>query len=183
MNLFDFLILGIVIGSNNFAVALALGALGQIGKRWRIMIVFGTFEFFIPLAGIWLGVTTARIIGLHSNIIGAVMLCILGIISVIGSMRNGDDDKNLTNRVTSWGGLIILSATLSLDNLLVGISIGLSDTEPLLLAATIAFFALIFTWLGIELGSESRRRWECIAKITAGLLLILVGLAVGFGML
>jgi hypothetical protein len=32
------LILGVVIGSNNLAVALALGALGQAGRRFRVML-------------------------------------------------------------------------------------------------------------------------------------------------
>jgi hypothetical protein len=41
MTLIDLLILGFVIGSNNFAVALALGALGQSSRVYRVMLVFG----------------------------------------------------------------------------------------------------------------------------------------------
>ncbi|HUG45987.1 MAG TPA: manganese efflux pump, partial [Sphingomicrobium sp.] len=53
--LVELLILGAIIGSNNFATALALGALGQKVRRWRIVLTFGLFEFFIPLLGLWLG--------------------------------------------------------------------------------------------------------------------------------
>ena len=42
-------ILGIVIGSNNFAVALTLVALGLKGYCYRVMFVFGLFEFALPL--------------------------------------------------------------------------------------------------------------------------------------
>ncbi|MGM0689749.1 MAG: manganese efflux pump, partial [Bacillota bacterium] len=83
MTLFNLVILGIVIGSNNFAVALTLGALGQSAYRYRIIFVFGVFEFIVPLAGILLGLAAARFIGLHSGIIGAVLLTGLGLFAVI----------------------------------------------------------------------------------------------------
>ena len=45
--LLQLLIIGVVIGSNNFATSLALGALGQEDKHRRILIMFGVFEFSI----------------------------------------------------------------------------------------------------------------------------------------
>ncbi len=54
----------VVICSNKFAVALTLGAMGQAPYRYRVMIVFGVFEFMIPLLGIYLGLAVARNMGL-----------------------------------------------------------------------------------------------------------------------
>jgi manganese efflux pump family protein len=177
------IILGIIIGSNNFAVALTLGAMGQIAYRYRVMFVFGVFEFVVPLAGILMGTAAARVTGLDSNIPGAVMLTGLGIIAVITGFRHRRDNERLARLVVGWSGLMLLAAGLSLDNLMVGFSLGLGKVQPILLAGTISFFSVIFTWLGMHLGRESRRRWERISKVSAGALLILLGMATGMSWL
>jgi Predicted membrane protein len=130
VSLIDFLILGAVIGSNNLAVALALGALGQAHRRFRVMLVFGLFEFFVPLLGIWLGSTTAEMFGLHTNMVGAVLLVGLGLLAGIGGLRRQSEDEvlskdeKLARRVTHRHGLVLLAAGLSADNLVVGFSLG-----------------------------------------------------------
>lgn len=183
MTLIDFLILGVVIGSNNLAVALALGALGQASRRFRVMLVFGVFEFVMPLLGIGLGATIARAIGLHTNVFGAALLIVLGLLAVIGGVRNRSEDEKLAKYVTRWRGLVILALTLSIDNVVVGFSLGLGRADPLAVATTIACFSVAFTWIGMRLGRESRRSWEQKAKIGAGMLLLGFGVANGMGWL
>lgn len=179
----NLIILGIIIGSNNFAVALALGALGQVKYRYRVMFVFGFFEFVVPLAGIMLGTAVTESIGWQTNIVGAAILFGLGLVTVIGGIRNPRNDELLARRIVQWDGLIVLAAGLSLDNLIVGFSLGLGKVQPFLLAAAISFFSVIFTWLGMQFGRESRRRWERTAKIASGVLLMLLGIASGVGWL
>jgi len=176
-------ILGTVIGSNNLAVALALGALDQAARRFRVMLVFGVFEFLVPLLGIWLGSNVARAIGLHARGVGAVLLVGLGLFTVIGGIRKGEDHERLARLATKWGGLAILAAGLSMDNLLVGFSLGLSEVEPLTVALSIMCFSVIFTWLGMHLGRLSRRNYERAAKIGAGILLMALGAANWMGLI
>lgn len=177
------IILGIVIGSNNFAVALALGALGQAKHRYRIMLIFGLFEFVVPLTGIWLGSAAASALGVYSNLVGAIALSGLGLFTVIEGLRDKSNDKKLAQHITSWSGLILLAATLSIDNLIVGFSLGFGQANPLTIAGTIAVFAVFFTWLGLEVGDETRRRWEQVVEISAGVLLVMLGTAIYFGWL
>lgn len=179
----DFLILGVVIGSNNLAVALALGALGQAKHRFRVMLVFGVFEFVMPLLGIGLGVTAARAIGLPMDIVGTVLLIALGLLVVIGGFRNRSQDEKLMKHATQWRGLVFLALALSIDNVVVGFSLGLNRADPLAVATTIACFSVLFTWIGMKLGRESRRSWERAAKIGAGVLLLGFGAASGMGWL
>jgi len=179
----DFLILGVVIGSNNLAVALALGALGQAARCFRVMLVFGLFEFVMPLLGIGLGAATARAIGLQTNIVGTVLLIVLGLLTVIGGVRNRRQDEKLAKYVTQWRGLFFLALGLSIDNVVVGFSLGIGRVDPLAAATTIACFSVLFTWIGMRLGSESRRSWEQVAKIGAGVLLMGFGAANGIGWL
>ena len=181
MTIIDLVILGIVIGSNNLAVALALGALGQAARRYRVMLVFGLFEFWIPLIGIWIGSATAKAIALQTNFIGGLLLIGLGLLTVVGGIRNRQNDEKLARYVTRWRGLIFLAAGLSTDNLVVSFSLGLGNAEPLAVASAIAFFSVLFTWVGMRLGRESRRNWERMAKLFSGLLLIGLGMSIMLG--
>ncbi len=181
MTFVDLLILGVIIGANNFAVALALGALGQLSRRYRVMLVFGFFEFFIPLIGLILGASAARKIGMHSVYIGAALLFGLGLLVVIEGFRGSSHDERLAERMTRWGGLVVLGASLSVDNLVVGFSLGLAQAPPLVVAGTICFFSVLFVWLGMQIGRETRHWLEGRAKVVSGLLLMLLGVASGVG--
>ncbi len=183
MPLIDLLVLGLVIGSNNLAAALALGALGQAARRCRITLVFGAFEFFVPLVGIALGAAMARSLGLQTSLVGAVLLVALGLIAIVGGIRNRSADERLARVATNWRGLVMVAAGLSVDNLVVGFSLGLGQADPLLVASTIAFFSVLFTWVGIGLGDMSRRHWERRAKLASGVLLLGLGVANAVGWL
>lgn len=180
------LILGVVIGSNNLATSLALGALGQgtRGKRWRIITVFGVFEFVVPLVGVALGQGVSSRIAGHANWIGPTLLIGLGVWIVIAGTRDRPGhDQRLAERITTWQGLVLLSMGLSLDNLLVGFSLGLERIGPLLAATTIALFSMAFAWFGLVTGKRLRRVWRQRTQIGSGVLLVLVGLASAMGML
>jgi len=148
-----------------------------------VMLVFGMFEFVMPLLGIGLGAATVRAIGLHTNVVGPVLLIALGLLTVIGGIRNRRQDEKLAQHVTRWRGLVFLALGLSVDNVVVGFSLGLGRADPLAVATTIACFSVLFTWLGMSLGRELRRSWEQAAKIGAGVLLVGFGVASGMGWL
>jgi putative Mn2+ efflux pump MntP len=58
------------------------------------MLVFGLFEFWVPLIGIWLGAEAARVIALQTNFIGGILLLGLGLLTVVGGIRNRRKDEN-----------------------------------------------------------------------------------------
>lgn len=171
----DLLVLGFVIGANNLATALSLGALGQVGRRVRVVVVFGAFEFSVPLVGIWLGRTLAQSIQARVGWLGAALLITLGLSTVAIGIRHTSDDERLARLATTWGGLTLLAMGLSVDNLVIGFSLGLGDVKPLQVAATIMVFSVLFTWVGMGVGASSRRHWERYSEIGAGVLLIALG--------
>jgi len=77
---------------------------------------------------------------LHSNIIGAVLLFGLGLFAVVGSFCEDQNAELIVRRLTRWSELVVLAAGLSLDNLMVGFSLGLGEAPPLVEATTILFF-------------------------------------------
>jgi manganese efflux pump family protein len=170
----ELLILGSVVASNNLAVAMALGALGQGRRRWRVVGVFGGFEFFMPLIGLLVGREVAAMIDSHVAWLAPMMLLVLGTATIATAVRDHGDDLKLARRITTWWGLILLAAALSVDNVIVGFSLGLLHAPPLLVAGTIGVFSVAFTWLGIHLGNASRRHWERWARLAAGAMLLVL---------
>lgn len=171
------LILGVVIGSNNLATALALGAMGQAVRTWRILIVFCCVEFTVPLAGVWLGGQLSSFLAARTGWLGPLLLIGLGIVSIRAAASESISPERLFTAVTSWTGLLLLSLSLSADNLLVGFSLGLAAARPLLVAATIALFSTSFAWFGLRLGGRLNLLWGRLAGQGAGVLLILLGCA------
>ncbi len=174
---YKLIFLGIIIGSNNLAASLALGALGQHARQWRIIFVFGFFEFCIPLLGIWLGQRLATMIEQELEWLSIGLLLAMAVFMIYSGVRHRPTDEKIADRVTSWAGLVVLAAGLSLDNLIIGFSLGLGSISALLVAGVIAFFSMLFTWIGIQLGDSSRKHWEQYAEIGAGLLLIFLVIA------
>lgn len=182
----ELLAIGVVVGLNNFAVALMLGALGQRRRRWRIAGVFAVFEFTVPLVGLLAGAALAEALSDAGRYFGAALLVALGAMAVRSATRRApgasSDRDRVARQVTTWGGLLALAAGLTADNLVVGFSLGLGDAEPLLLAGTIALFATTFTLIGIEIGAKGRRDFERAARLGSGLLLVALGLAIALGL-
>lgn len=177
----ELLVLGAVIGSNNFATALALGALGQEVRRRRIVLVFGAFEFAVPLAGLWLGRRASAAVADAADWVGPGLLALLGLWTILSAVRSRRSAEALAAQATRWGGLLALSAGLSLDNLIVGFSLGLRAMEPLALATTIALFSMGFAWLGLRLGGRARERHRRASEAATGLLLIALAAALAAG--
>lgn len=179
----ELLILGVAIGANNFAVALALGALGQAPRRWRIAGVFGAFEFAVPLLGLLVGRGLADVAAGAGRWIGAALLAALGVWTLAVAARGRGRGESLGSRVTTWQGLAGLAAGLSLDNLVVGFALGLQRVSPLLVAGVIAAFSVTFTLAGLALGAGGRRRWLRPTELAAGVALLLVAAGVATGRL
>jgi manganese efflux pump family protein len=177
----QFIILGIVIGFNNLAVALALGSLGHNDKRYRIVSVFTAVEFVVPLIGLWVGQAAATHMGTAAVWVGPLLLVAIGVWTIVVSYKGKENEDRLIRQIASYWALILLALVLSADNLIIGFILGLGDVSPLRLALVIALFSGTFTWLGVTLGAKMRRVWENRVTVIAGILLIALGLADAVG--
>jgi manganese efflux pump family protein len=179
----DLLVVGLVVGSSNVAVALALGALGQ-ARRWlRIVVAFGLAETLVPFLGILAGRRIAHALGGLGELVGALVLGAMGAAVVVMAWRDRGDDERLARRASTWGGIVTLALVLAADNLVVGLALGIRGSDALQAALVIGAAAVAFTLLGLFVGSATRRRWERIASVGSGLALIAVAAALGLGWL
>lgn len=176
-------VMGLVIGANNFSAALSLGALGQASRRLRITAVFAAFEFVVPLVGAAAGQAMAVTLASGARWISAALLLGVGLVTLRAGVRPDDQDERRAELVTTWRGLAVLAAGLSADNLAVGFGLGLGQVSPLLLAGTITAFSTVFTWIGLTVGDQMRRHWEQRAQVVAGVAMIGLALAGAAGWL
>ena len=179
----DLLILGGVIGSNNFATALALGSLGQRDRQWRILTVFALFEFCVPLAGLWLGARVSGLLAGGLGWLGPALIAALGLWTLRNATGKGHDTHRLGLWLASWRGLVGLAAIMSLDNLVVGFGLGFGGVPALLAASVIMLCSVVFAWIGLQIGARVRRDFQGKAEAGSGLLLIALAAADWLGWL
>ena len=87
------------------------------------------------------------------------------------------------SRVPSvWVAAIALAAGLSFDNMVAGFSLGLGNREPLMLAASIAAFAMVFSYIGLRLGNLAHTGHRQAARIATGILLLGLATALALGL-
>ena len=177
MDLFNLLVIGVVIASNNLSVAFTLGALNQKKHIWRIILIFGIFEFLIPLIGAIIGTMMIAFVEKYAPLIGGLLLVGLGIFTLYNTFFNSDrKSKVLVKKVSSWKGLMLLSIGLSLDNMIVGVGLGINEQSPLTLATVISVCSMVFAWIGINIGHLLKQQGAKMTEIISGLLLISLGI-------
>lgn len=181
MEVWKLILLGVIIGSNNLAVAFTLGAL-KIRSFWmRIIIVFGVFEFVIPLLGLFIGYQFSEVIADYAAYVGGGILLAFGLFMAYKSFNSSlEREQYLLEKVTSWMGIISLAAGLSLDNLIVGFSMGLQNFHPLTTASVIAASSVIFTFFGLNTGKYLKKHFKKSTDLFSAVLLILLGIATVF---
>lgn len=181
MEVWKLFLLGAVIGSNNLAVAFSLGALPTRSYWLRIIVIFGVFEFVIPLVGIFIGQQFSQIIADYASYVGGGILLVFGVFMVYKSFNSSlEDEEYLLKKVVSWTGVFSLAAGLSLDNLIVGFSIGLQNFSPLTTASVIAISSVVFTFIGLNTGKYLKDRFKKSTDLFSAVLLILLGIATLF---
>jgi manganese efflux pump family protein len=175
----DLAFIALVISADNFAAALALGALGQGRRAWRISLAFGAFGGAAPLLGMLLGRQVSGYLRDYADWAGVAVLVALGLWT-IGQARDGID-RRAARRAGRGGGLLLLAAGVSADNLAVGLGLGLHGVESWTLGAATGVSTVLVSLLGLRLGDGVRRAWQQRAALGAGLLLLMLAGAVALG--
>ncbi|WP_372920351.1 manganese efflux pump MntP family protein [Salegentibacter sp.] len=182
MQTIDLILLGIVIASNNLSFAFGLGALGTSKHHLRIVLIFTLVEFTIPLVGLFIGHFLSSYIDKYASALGSLILIGLGIYTIYSTFKKKKEKEKSIEKITSIKGLFLIALGLSMDNLLVGFSLGLGEVNPLELALFIAFFSMAFTFIGLKTGKYIKITLGKYVQVFAGIILIFLGVINYFGL-
>ncbi len=178
------------VGLSNLAAAIGIGFGGVTARtRIRVAVVFGVFEAGMPIVGLVVGAGVASGIGHAARWIGAVVLIIIGLVTVLQALRQpaepkgGTSDPDSPHRTDSLGRLIISAFALSLDNLAAGFALGTMHVGVAEGAIVIGAVSVVMSLAGLELGGRigaaAGRRGEQIG----GAILVGVGVAIAAGVI
>ncbi len=165
------------LGIDSFAVAAAIGAtqVTAVWQRLRISALFVLFEGGMPLIGLGLGAALARGTGQVAGYVAAAAVIGIGSWMLFGGEQ---DEEEKAARITTSRGLALvgLGISISLDELAVGFSIGMSRLPVIAVIVAIALQAFIAAQLGLALGAQVAERWRERAERLAGFALVSLGI-------
>ena len=182
------ILVAVSVGLSNFAGSIGIGLSGVSARvRLRVGLAFGLFEAVMPIIGLAIGQSVAGRLGHVGSYVGAGLLVLTGLYTIIQARRQKKeideeeatgDRSGLSNRQ-----LVITAVALSLDNLVVGFALGVYHVNLVLAAVVMGVVSVGMSLLGLELGSRLGRHVEEWAEELGGGVLILVGIALGSGLL
>ncbi|MEI7838356.1 MAG: manganese efflux pump [bacterium] len=175
-------LLALSTGIDNFVVSAAIGLAGINARhKIRIALTIGIFETAMTIAGLFLGDRASGLLGGYTHWVGGLLLLGTGIYIIYSAKKGDQSAKKKTNGKLAQQ--LITAMSLSIDNLIVGFSIG-SQKIPINEAIlVIAVISMSLSLIGMELGTRLSHKIEEYSEIISGIIIIGVGLAITFKIL
>ena len=151
--MFKLILFVVPLGLDTFAVSAALGASGARVHRWRLSLLFASFEMVMPVVGLLVGRGLGAALGEAADYVAIGALALLGIWLLV-------EDEEEANRIERLSGtksaaaLFLLGLSISLDELAIGFTIGLLGLSIWLAIILIGAQAILVTQLGLRLGNR-----------------------------
>ena len=166
------------LGLDTFAVSAALGVAGlPRQQRLKISVLLSGFEMAMPVIGLLLGHVLGHAVGTAADYLAAAALFALGTWMLTSGEQ--DEGERVAALIANNGlALVALGASISLDELAMGFTIGLLHLSIVLALILIGAQAFIVAQLGLRLGARLGEAVREAAEKIAGLALIGLGVLV-----
>lgn len=169
---FKLIALVLPLSLDTFAVSAALGVAGLPARdRWRLSLILSGFETAMPIVGVLGGALMGRALGDLADYLAAAVLIGAGALMLRG---DGSDDEGLAQRMRGLA-MIGVGLSVSLDELAIGLVIGLLGLPVVLVALLIGAQALLASQLGVRIGARLGDELRERAEQVAGALLVVLG--------
>lgn len=176
------LLVAVSVGLDNFGASTAMGVSGVDRRlRIRVALFFGTFEAAMPVVGLLLGHGLARNLGAAAKPLGGTLLGLAGAYVILSELV-GKEQVTKAPELSSKR-LVLVAAALSIDNLVIGFALGAYRVNLAVAAITIAIVSVGLSLIGLEIGSHLGKHVGDRSELVGGAALILVGVAIGTGLL
>ena len=179
MNFPSILVIAISLGMDAFSVAIGVGAVSQafsIGPAMRLSSSFGIFQFLMPVAGWFAGMTVAHLIAGYDHWVAFGLLAYVGGKMIMESCHEKEKSHE-TDPTKGWT-LIILSVATSIDAFAVGLSFAFLQIPIIYPSIIIGVVAFIMTMIGILFGGRLGKVIGKKAELAGGIILIGIGVMI-----
>lgn len=182
--LLSLLLVSVSVGLSNFAGAIGIGLSGiSVRTRIRVGLAFGFFEALMPALGLLLGHSVQGFFGSYGKYVAGAVLVLTGAYTIVQARFVNVERKTRMPRSVRTESLLVTALALSLDNLAIGFALAVYPVDVWLAALTFGVVSIIMSLIGLEIGHAVGKRAESWSEEIGGGVLILVGLAIGVGVL
>lgn len=180
MSLFVLGALAVALGTDAFSLCVGIGLAGVTRRQvFLLTVTVFLYHVFMPLAGWMVGEFAGKAIGRTAAFAGALLLVCLGIRMVWMAVKVNNESDSKIVRFNTWG-LLILGASVSMDALSVGFTLGAVKSNLLFTAAVIGVVAGAMTFAGLVFGRFIGSLAGTRAQVLGGLILVGIGVRLAF---
>ncbi|MBU5269902.1 manganese efflux pump MntP family protein [Clostridium cochlearium] len=182
MNFYSLFLIAIALSLDAFGVALCIGLNNNVDSKYKAScaMYFGFFQFLFAIIGSYAGFLFNKYIASMPEIIGGIVICIVGIIMIKEGTDNKDDCK-----ILKPGMNIILGISVSIDAMVVGFTVLNKVQSALVRFKDTLFIGIVTLFVSIVafIISKYLKKIDVISKYAdyiGGVILILFGLKMMF---
>lgn len=166
--------LALAVGLDVLALSIGIGVSRiQPRARLKVGVVFAAAELGMQTLGYLLGTGAGVLLGKLATDGSLALLALIGALMVYQAGRDNHDSKL---DLTRGPALLLAALSISLDSLGVGMALPALGIPLAPLLLTVSFSTTLFTLTGLSFGARLGERYETIAEVTAGSMLILMAL-------
>ncbi len=175
------LLAAFAVSAGNLAAAASIGAV-EYSKavQTRVVAAFALFEGGMPVLGVLLGEHLSEVLSSAAKPVAGAALALMGLYLLIRLRR---ETIVTPHPLSSGRAIVVTAALLSLDNLVVGGTLGAAGVGLLVAAATFGTVAVLVAYLGLKVGRTMSVAAARAGDSLGGTLLVALGLATATGVL
>ncbi len=180
MTFLELLLIAIGLSMDAFSVSICKG-LTTKRFSWRMALVcglwFGFFQALMPTIGYFLGAQFQEMIEAYDHWIAFGLLFLIGA-NMIREAIWGKEEEGKENGVLDFKTMLLLAIATSIDALAVGVSFACIQVKLWSSVVVIGLTTFVFSVLGVKIGNVFGSKYEKLAGIIGGIILILIGLKI-----
>ena len=164
---------------DTFVLSAALGLAGlPAERRMRTSLILAAFEAGMPVVGLFIGHGIGSLLGRFAGYTAAVVIGVAGFLTLRAGQDEDKEEQRLKLLAHARGLAIIdLGISISIDELAVGVSLGLLQVPVVLATIFLGLQAFAAAQLGLWLGGRLDEALRDSAERVAGLILIAAAIA------
>lgn len=190
MSFFDLILMAVALSMDAFAVAICKGLAMRrlkVGQAVIIGLYFGIAQAVMPVIGYFLGMGFEDKIKTYDHWIAFILLALIGLKMIAEVLKSSKECNNcavtaqLQDCGVSFRRIFPLAIATSIDALAVGVSFAFLGVDILPAAAFIGVITFTLSFAGVGIGCFFGSRFQRIAQLTGGIILILMSIKILIG--
>ena len=179
MSFIELLLIAIGLSMDAFSVSICKGLTTKVFS-WRMALVcglwFGLFQALMPTMGYFLGAQFQEMIEAYDHWIAFSVLALIGANMIREALSKKEEES--TNTALDFKTMFLLAIATSIDALAVGVSFACIQVKLWSSVLIIGLTTFVFSVLGVKIGNVFGARYEKLAGVFGGIILIIIGLKI-----